>query len=210
MAEESAPRFLYFPDTMCSWCYAFAPAMDRVLEHFAGRVKLILFSGGLRPFNTEPLSEAWKDKLRDVWRDIEAMTGQPFDFEFFAREGFVSDTEPASRAVVTMRAIKQARAYDYMARIQSAFFAANEDIRQPMVLAGHAAHFGVDGQDFLTAFNSQEMRQTTLNDFAMARKFDVQGFPTLILEKDGQFTVIARGFAGVDHVIGTVEQVLAA
>ena len=210
MAEESQPRFLFFPDTMCSWCYGFTPAMDEVLKHFSGRVKLILFSGGLRPFNTEPMEDSWKDRLRDVWRDIEAITGQPFDFDFFARENFVSDTEPASRAVVTMRALNQARAYDYMCRIQSAFFATNEDIRQPKALAGHAAHFGVDEADFLAAFSSKEMREATLNDFAMAQKFGVQGFPTLILERNGEFSLIARGFTGADHVIGAVEQALAA
>ncbi len=28
------PRLLYFADTMCSWCYGFAPEMNKVLESF--------------------------------------------------------------------------------------------------------------------------------------------------------------------------------
>ena len=49
------PRLLYFADTMCSWCYGFAPEMAEVLEAVGDRAELILFSGGLCPFQKEPM-----------------------------------------------------------------------------------------------------------------------------------------------------------
>ena len=45
-----SPRLIYFADTMCSWCYGFAPEMNRVMIAVSDRVELILQSGGLRPF----------------------------------------------------------------------------------------------------------------------------------------------------------------
>ena len=61
------PRLLYFADTMCSWCYGFAPEMAEVLEAVGDRAELILFSGGLRPFQKEPMPPDLREKLRGAY-----------------------------------------------------------------------------------------------------------------------------------------------
>ena len=58
MTDAPLPRLIYFADTMCSWCYGFAPEMNRVMLAMGERVDLILQAGGLRPFHTEVLTEA--------------------------------------------------------------------------------------------------------------------------------------------------------
>ncbi len=107
MSDKSLPRLFYFADAMCSWCYGFAPEMDRVLAALDGRARLIVQSGGLRPFHTEPMTEEDKPRFRGYREQVQAASGQPFDWSFFDREGYVMDTEPASRAVVTIRAMEK-------------------------------------------------------------------------------------------------------
>jgi putative protein-disulfide isomerase len=207
--EAPLPRLIYFADTMCSWCYGFAPEMNSVMLEMGERLDLVLQSGGLRPFHTEALAEADKPRFRGYREKVQEATGLPFDWGFFDRENYVMDTEPASRAVVTMRTLNIGAAYAYMHAIQRAYFALNEDIRQTEVLAAYAGQFDIDPAEFATAFASEPMKRATLEDFALAQRFQVNGFPTLVLLKDRGAYQITVGYQKADAVIASLERALA-
>ena len=59
-------RLLYIADPLCSWCYGFGPELARVLERHPD-AELDLLMGGLRPYNTERMSERFKEMLRGHW-----------------------------------------------------------------------------------------------------------------------------------------------
>ncbi|MCZ8187295.1 MAG: DsbA family protein [Beijerinckiaceae bacterium] len=200
------PRLLYFADTMCSWCYGFAPEMQRVLERFHPELDLLAFSGGLRPFNTEPVSDSMRAMLTETYGRIGQLTGQPFGTCPSLTPGFVYDSEPASRAVVTMRNMAPGDDYAFMLAIQRAFYAEGEDITRPDVLARHAATFGVPEEAFLETFSSEAIRQATMADFQVAQQFGIDGFPTLILHRqrstgDNALMMVSQGYAKADDVI---------
>ncbi|HRE21521.1 MAG TPA: DsbA family protein [Rhabdaerophilum sp.] len=204
------PRLLYFADTMCSWCYGFAPEMATVLEVMGDRAEMILFSGGLRPFQKEPMPPDLREKLRGAYERIASITGRSFAPAWFSRPDFVYDSEPASRAVVTMRHLAPGREYAFMSVIQKAFYADGEDITQATVLARHAPAFGVSETDFLAAFESEAMKNDTLGDFRVAQQFGVSGFPTLVLHRAGEdgrdeFVLIAQGYSKAAAVIERLE-----
>jgi putative protein-disulfide isomerase len=203
------PRLIYFADTMCSWCYGFAPEMNRVLLEVGERVDLILQAGGLRPYSTEVLTDAEKPRFRGYRENVQKASGQPFDWSFFERDGFIMNTEPASRAVVTMRAMNISQAYAYMHAIQRGFFAMNDDITDEKILAGYAQQFEVDADEFLTGFNSDEMIEATKADFALAQRFQVTGFPTLVLLKDRAAYQVGVGYAKAEVVVAQIERALA-
>jgi putative protein-disulfide isomerase len=209
MTEPERPRLIYFADTMCSWCYGFAPEMNRVLLEMGEEVDLVLQSGGLRPFNTEVLTDEMKPRFRGYRQAVADATGLLFDDAFFKRDGFIMDTEPASRAVVTMRNLSPQAAYPFMHQIQRAFFARNEDIRDADVLSAHAEAFEVPGEEFAAAFASDEMKEATRQDFALAQRFQVTGFPTLVLLKGRAGYHITVGYAKAEVVIENLRRALA-
>lgn len=209
------PRLLAFLDTMCSWCYGFAPQMDVVRAHFGDRVDHLTFSGGLRPFNTEPMEESFRLKLTGIYAQIGDLTGQPFGAPPSITPGFVYDTEPASRAVVTMRHLAPGEDYPYMKAIQRAYYADGEDIRQEEVLARHAEAFDIVADEFLAHFNGETMKQATLADFEVARRFGIDGFPALILHRmDGKnpnaMMMVGKGYTPAEDLIERIEAALAA
>jgi len=213
--EIARPRLLLFADTMCSWCYGFAPEMQVVLSSLGGEVDLLLFAGGLRPFTTEPMPPDLRAKLQGAYERIGEMTGQPFAPAWQKDEGFIYDTEPAARAVVTVRHLAPGDEYPFMGAIQRAFYAEGEDITRAEALAAHAEAFGVPRAVFQAAFGSDAMRQATLGDFKLAQQFGVDGFPTLILHKkapDGQdrFLLVAQGYAKAPLVVERTRTALAA
>lgn len=208
------PRLLYFFDTMCSWCYGFAPEMEKILSAQGERVEFVFFSGGLRPFTREPMDDKMRDFLANVHQRIHDVTGQPFsDPAKRYPPGFVYDTEPAARAVALVREMKPEDAYRYMIAIQQGYYAGGDDITKAETLAKHAEAFGVARADFLAAFDSQDMREATLADFQVSQQLGVKGFPMLVVHRknakgEDELLAVSNGYAKAEEILPRVEMVL--
>ena len=189
----SAPLLWYFADPMCSWCWGFSPVIETVRDEYRDRMKIALVLGGLRPAETAPLTAAGREDILHHWQQVHARTGQPFRFENALPDGFVYDTEPASRAVVTVGSLDSALIFPLFKAIQSAFYAEGRDVTQPRVLADLAAGLGVDAAAFLQAFDSDAARAKTQAHFRQARQAGVRGFPALILQQDSQLHSVGNG-----------------
>ena len=203
------PRLYYFADPMCSWCYGFAPVMDKLRKAFGAQFDIRLVMGGLRPGKlAEPMTPARARLMRQHWREVAKMTGQPFEDDIFKRDDFVYDTEPAAKAVIVMERLAPEHAYDYYHEIQRAFYAHSQDITSPEVLANFARRFGVSATDFATAFASEEAHKETWGQFTFSASLGVKEFPALVLEEAGQYMLLMRGWQPFEEISLTLAKVL--
>lgn len=200
------PHLVYFADPMCSWCWGFSPAIAAIEHQFGSDLPIRLILGGLRPYTTEPMDPATLAKRRDGWQRVAAASGQPFDTRFFDREGFVYDTEPASRAAVVMRRRSPADALEALRRLQSAFYAENRDVTQTATLADIAEDMGFDRAQFVADFDSDDARAETRQDFAISQQVGVTGFPTLIAGTgaDNRYELVSNGFQPAAAILQAV------
>lgn len=204
---DAPAELLYFVDPMCSWCWGFAPSVLRLADRFQVEAPLSVILGGLWPGNEKPLDQATKDTISKHWRDVAEASGQPFDHTFFSRPHFVYDTEPACRAVVTARSFQAARALPMVMRLHEAFYAENQDITDPNVLAALGAEVvNVEAEVFRESFESETVQDETDGDFQLARELGVKGFPTLIVRKDAQFMVVTQGWCADERLEPVVTQ----
>jgi putative protein-disulfide isomerase len=204
-------RLVYFADPMCSWCYGFSPVIAALAERFEDRLPLDLVMGGLRAGNTVPMRDEDKEFIRSSWTRVGAATGQPFDLSFFAREGFVYDTEPACRAVVTARRLMPRMALPFMARVQQAFYAENRDMTSADEIAEVAEEAGFDRAGFGEAFTTPETRNETYRDFLTAEALGIRGFPTLIAGNEQRgYALLTNGYRPLDDLAEPLERWLAA
>jgi putative protein-disulfide isomerase len=199
------PILWYFADPMCSWCWGFSPVIETLREQYHGRMKIALVLGGLR-HETAPMVAAQRDEILHHWNAVHERTGQPFRFDGALPDGFVYDTEPACRAVVTASGIDPAQIFAVFKAIQSAFYAEGRDVTRADVLADLAAGLGIDASRFLQAFGSDEARARTRAHFRQARVAGVRGFPTLILQQDSQLHPVSVGLQPLDTVRATLER----
>ena len=203
-------HFLYVADPMCSWCYGFAPVIEQLARHFDGRLPVTIMMGGLRAGNTRAMRDEDKAYIRKAWTNVGAATGQSFDMAFFEREGFVYDTEPACRAVVTARHLAPDKALAFKGRISQAFYGHNRDTTDTEVLAAIAVEAGFDDMAFRAAFLSPDVRNDTFRDFLAAKQMGVEGFPCLCIgEEGGQYALVTNGYRPIDGMIEGVERWLA-
>lgn len=204
----NTPCIWYFADPMCSWCWGFSPVIEAVREAYHERLKIALVLGGLHPGETAPLTaQAREDRLHH-WHQVHERSGQPFRFDHALPDGFIYDTEPASRAVVTAGGLDPGNIFAMFKAIQSAFYAEGRDVTQSAVLAELAAGLGIDAAMFLHALDSDATRAKTQAHFAQSRKAGVRGFPTLILQRGDRLDRLTDGWQPLDAVQAELDRLL--
>ena len=206
-------NLIYVGDAMCSWCYGFAKPLDELLADPQGAapLQLALVMGGLRPFTTEPMTAQRIDEIAGHWHHVGEASGQPFTpspHTAMHQPGFVYDTEPASRATVTVRSLWPQHVWRYFKTVQHAFYAEGRNVVEPGVLADIAAQLGLPRAEFATAFASQNMRDATLQDFQQSQAWGIRGFPTLVAEHGDHLHLVGSGYmpiAALREKLATVD-----
>lgn len=190
-------KLVYIADPLCSWCYGFGPELAKLLaRHPDARLDLVM--GGLRPFNTKPTTPDFREMLREHWRHVSTASGLPFSESALGRPGFVYDTEPACRAVVTARNLDAGKALGCMKAIQLAFYRDGRDVTSVDELAEIAGERGFERDTFRMHLDSEPMRAQTRADFAKAQSLGVSGFPTLGVAHGQQLYLVTSGYATDD------------
>lgn len=194
-------RLLYVMDPMCSWCWGFAPVFDALAAQAqdAG-LDVQLLVGGLRPGTAQALDGATRDYLLSHWHAVAERTGQAFGFAGALPDGFVYDTEPACRALVTVRSLAPEQVRPLLQVIQRAFYLEGRDVTRAAVLVELAEAVGVSRQAFAEAFDSAAQRAATQADFARVANFGIAGFPTLLAERHGQLALLTNGYQPLERL----------
>jgi putative protein-disulfide isomerase len=186
-------RLIYIADPMCSWCYGFGPELAKLLaRHPDAGVDLVM--GGLRPFNTQATTAEFRDMLREHWHHVATASGLPFSEAALEKPGFVYDTEPACRAVVTARNMDAAKSLGYLKAVQAAFYRDGRDVTRGDELAEIAGECGFERDTFRMQVDSQAMRDATRADFARTQSLGVSGFPTLGAIHGNQVYLVTSGY----------------
>ncbi len=207
----AATEMIYVADPMCSWCYGFAPVILALTPALRGAVAAALMMGGLRAGNPEVMRATDKDYLCQAWTQVGAATGQPFDLSFFEPESFTYDTEPACRAVVTVRRLQPTFALAVMALIQQAFYAENRDITSAPEFSCLEEEAGLAHQAFAATFSAPATRNETFGDFLTAQELGIRGFPTLIAGGRAKgYALVTNGYRWLEDLLEPLERWLAA
>ena len=192
--KPQQPVLWYFADPMCSWCWGFSPVITRIKEVFGDRIEISLNLGGLRPGTVEPMSPELRDEILHHWHEVHRLTGQPFLFDTALPQGFIYDTEPASRAVLTFGQLQPNDTLAYFSAIQSAFYTQGLDVTQEEVLVEIASQFPINRQAFKTLFASDELQTLTQEHFLRSQQVGIHGFPSLVLQLGNKLEILSRGY----------------
>ncbi len=194
-------EFVYVGDPMCSWCWGFAPVLDRMQAVYDIPIRVVV--GGLRPGpDADVLDDRLESFLAHHWHQVEEASDQPFDDEFLKRrDGWRYDTEMPAIAVVTMRSLDEKAVLPFHSRLQRAFYAEGIDITDPDNYPALLEDYTVDHEEFMSRLQTSEMRELAWADFAEARSLGVAGFPSLLVFDGEQYGVVTRGFQPAESLL---------
>lgn len=201
MSPSPAQTLLqYFADPMCSWCWGFAPVIEQIKARYQDHCRVALIMGGLRPGNERPLDKAGREELLHHWHQVAQTTGQSFAFEGALPVGFIYDTEPACRAVVTMGERNPPQVFAYFKSIQEAFYLQQQDVTAEQTLLALAEPFDTQPHVFLERFHSEALIEKTRAHFNKTRRYGVRGFPTLVLQQEQRYYLICSGYRSFEQI----------
>lgn len=193
--QPAGAEVIYVGDPMCSWCWGLSPALLKLQDHCErSGLGLRVVVGGLRPGGGDSWNAQFRDFLRHHWNEIQQRSGQPFSHRLLDLPAFEYDTEPACRAVVAARPWLKERELAFFEAVQRKFYVDNEDPKEPAFYQSICKQFGLDYEQFLQRFSSEEARQQTLADFRLNRSWGVRAYPTVLLRKGEALMPIAVGF----------------
>ncbi|HEY8102534.1 MAG TPA: DsbA family protein [Burkholderiaceae bacterium] len=204
---------IYIADPMCSWCYGFGPELSALMQGLP-ELQVEVVVGGLRPYNTQQMDEELKTTLLSHWHKVAEKTGLPFVDDALTREGFIYNTEPACRAVVTARKLAPSSTLAMFQAIQHAFYASGMDVTRIDVLSEIGASvltkMGVptDAAAFEAVLTSEETIMATHDDFALTQKWGINGFPTLVLERDGKLDLVTSGYVEMPLLVEHMQAII--
>ncbi len=194
---------IFVGDPMCSWCYGFGPELTKLRDALKG-IPFFMIMGGLR--DGEIFDETRLKNHLGYWQAVHEATGLPFDDTALSQKDFNYTTEPACRAVVTVRALEPAKEYAAYTALQHAFYAQGKDITQQAIIADVIASIGVDRAAFIELFTSDKMHKATAAEKQKARTYGVSSFPTLIIiDKQGHMSQI-RGYKKFEELRALIKR----
>ena len=206
MEAQEKPILIYVGDPMCSWCYGFGNEIAEVINELEEEVELEIVMGGLRPYNSQTMSEL-KDFLTEHWHDVNEASQQPFKYDILDTE-LLYDTEPACRAVMIARELQPNSAMLYFHKVQTAFYAKNKNPHLTATYADIAHKMGMDRNTFVKKFESEEYKNLIKQDFLKASQLGVRSFPTVLLIHRGETNVVAAGYSKAEKLMKAIRQII--
>jgi putative protein-disulfide isomerase len=180
----------YIYDPLCGWCYGAKPLVQAAQQV----LPVVAHAGGMMSGpNRQQVSPQLRNYVMPHDRRIAEYTGQPFGEAYF--EGLlrdhsaIFDSTPPIAAVMAAEAI-DGRGLEMLGRLQTAHYVEGRRIADESVLFEIASQMDYAREAFAAAFKPVDTQAHVKASRALLARLGGQGFPTLALEQDGQFTLI--------------------
>lgn len=207
--NENGGELIYVHDPMCSWCWAFRPQLDKLLQSLPGHIRIVRLLGGLAPDSNEPMPETMRRHLQGVWRTISyTVPGTRFNFGFWQDCIPRRSTYPACRAVIAAR--NQGIEWDEkMTReIQQAYYLEARNPSEDQTLIEIARTIGLDDGHFSRDLGSKKTQGTLLDEITLSRNLGISGFPFLMLKQGKQLNRIPVDYTDHSSTLEAIKSTL--
>ncbi len=187
---------------MCSWCWAFRPAWEKIISSLGPQIKIRYLLGGLAPDTDQPMPEAMQFKIRSIWQTIQShVPGTEFNFDFWKKGNPRRSTYPACRSVIA--AGFQGNQYEYamILAIQKAYYLSAKNPSNVNVLTELAAVLELDIPKFTSDLNASHTQDKLLAQILFGQQIGARGFPSLILQNKGGYRRIDFDYIDPDVVL---------
>ena len=202
----------YVTDPICSHCWALEPVLRRFESQYGRYFNLHIVMGGLL--------EKWGgfadvqngiSKPSDVashWREVGEFARMPIDGSLWY-DNPIQSSYPPSRVFKLVQNQDEQLAKAFLRRAREAVFAFNQNIGDDAVLAELLNKLGLDGKEMVKEAGLPSAQQMLNQDFELARKLGVRGFPAIIMLNADNKGVKIVGARPLEKYVNGLKQVLA-
>ena len=216
LMTHSSNTLFYIHDPMCSWCWGFRPAWQKLKTQFANTLDIVYVVGGLAPDSDQPMPMAMQKNLSNTWQHIQQhIPGTEFNYEFWnpaSNSMPRRSTYPSCRAVLAAK-VQDANIEDTMILgIQQAYYLNAKNPSNIDVLAEIVYSIGLNAEKFKQDMTSPAIELLLQEQLQLARQLSSQGFPSLVISKNDRLFGIPLDYnnsatmqQAIDNVIDSVK-----
>jgi len=200
MATKMNSSLYYIHDPMCSWCWGYRPVWNVFQHALPDSIVVKYIAGGLAPDSNEPMPVEQQHAIQNHWRTIQQKLGTEFNFDFW------KNNTPDRSTYLACRALIAAQQQDFhhlmLEAIQRAYYLRALNPSESNVLVQLVTELAsaqnisdinditnnvdINIAQFETDLNSSETQAKLTEQILLARVLTQQGFPSLVLEHQGQ------------------------
>jgi putative protein-disulfide isomerase len=203
-------KLLYFSDPICAWSWSITKNIDELKSHFQNKLVFELVLGGKNiGHNAAKWNDSFKDSVLTDWIEAHAKSGQPIALGLFRKEKFVYDSEPPCRAVRVVRDITPDLEFAFYKAIQTRFHIGNDDPNNVTFYLAICEELEIDHNEFSFRFASQKYADLVKEDFIIASRAGISGYPTVVLQINGENHIISHGFSSFRKMSSKISELMA-
>jgi len=194
---------------MCSWCFGFRPVWKEVTDWCQDKLDIEYLMGGLAPDSEEVMPQSMQSDIQSYWRKIESfIPGTQFNFDFWTKNQPRRSTYRSCRAVICTRVQQADKQRDMIRLIQDAYYlnAKNPSDRAPLIEC--AKQCGLDVERFEKDLDAPYTKDLLRLEMLQCHQVGLNSFPSLLLEKDGEFISIALDYNDSQSMIEQIKAAL--
>lgn len=200
-------KIIYIMDPLCGWCYGNSDNILKLYDQYKNDLAFDIIPGGMwTGSNIRKQSPQMVNFFLKHDNVVAERTGTTFGEGYFKllKEEIALDSEIPSRAMVTVKTMAPEQTVPFMVAVQKARYYWGKDLNLDATYMEICENLGIDPQQFLEVFYSEDMKQATLQNFHEAAQY-AQSFPTMLVEKDGKYTIIEQGYASFTELEKRIE-----
>lgn len=196
-------KLYYIHDPMCSWCFGFRPAWQKLLSLLPDDIEVIYLLGGLAGDTTEVMPEKMQAFIRYNWQKIATqIPGTVFNFDFFTQCTPRRATYPACRAVIAAEAQQTGAGVRMTEAIQNAYYTQAKNPSDDEVLKNLAQQLGLNVLEFSTALNAEITQDALIKQIQQGRnELGISSFPSLVIRYEKQLIRIPVDYIHADSML---------
>lgn len=196
-------KIYYVMDVLCGWCYGISDEINGLYEEYKDKIEFEIIPGGMWTGNyTQKMNKNLAAYIIEHNGHIEKISGKRFGvgFNSLLQTEIVLDSMPGSKALTLAKTLDKNKVFSYLKEIQNAFFVEGRDIKDKNLYVELAEKVGYDKDLFNSKWDTVELEKETQNAFAKVRELGVRSFPTVILDIDGNLSLLNQGYATKENM----------
>ena len=192
-------KIIYVYDALCGWCYGFSPVMTQFQEKYKDQVSFDVISGGMITGDRiGPIGKV-APYISRAYRDVEMATGVKFGDDFLTKtlsKGVaIFNSIPPAVALSVFKEIDSSKRIQFASELQKAIYFHGIAPENLEAYGQIAAGFGYDAASFVIKMKDETYVERATEDFKKSTAWGITGFPSVIIEKKGNYYKIASGYA---------------
>jgi putative protein-disulfide isomerase len=186
---------------------------DEIQTSLPATVTVEYVAGGLAADSDLAMPLEQQQQIQGYWQKIQQTLGTEFNFDFWAENTPRRSTYLACRAVIAAKNQRcEAQMVDAIQRgyYLQALNPSDSDVLLRLAWSLYQQELGIDLDQFTNDLTSADTERELQRQIALAASLTDQGFPSLVLEIDGQRRLLSRDYQSAQTVLTEIATAMAA